>query len=163
MYNTANVVYTEKVWRSEVIVNIFSMFWLNDDPDESSKQVDESLMLNSSPELKNTTTENLTKYIPSMEQMRAVRMLVKHFHFFVNSKGIHPNNAFDLFKGELWSTSLKRKIYKFLCYSFDNWPMDASFRLVLETWLSYIQPWRYTANNTERHKTNALLWNFIVV
>ena len=46
---------------------------------------------------------------------------------------------------------LQKKLYTFMRHTIQHWPTDTSFRLVLETWLSYIQPWRYTDfNNRNR-------------
>lgn len=42
--------------------------------------------------------------------------------------------------------SCQKNIYLFLKEAMQHWPIDSSFRLVEETWLSYIQPWRYTSN-----------------
>lgn len=39
------------------------------------------------------------------------------------------------------------RAYHYIKHLVTTWPLDASFRLVMELWLSLIQPWRYV-NNT---------------
>lgn len=44
--------------------------------------------------------------------------------------------------------SVQGKIYTFLRKAIYHWPLDSSFRLILEAWLSFIQPWRYVPGVT---------------
>lgn len=87
-----------------------------------------------------------------------VRLLVKHLHAFssslkpeqVSSSPSAHSHASPLeeFKRVVVQRFVQQKLYVFLQHCFGHWPLDASFRAVLETWLSYIQPWRYTGEKT---------------
>ena len=82
--------------------------------------------------------------LPSPELMKVVRMFIKHSHYFANlsqqgSMFMPASMKVDIFA----SRANKNILLAFLARSIDHWPYDASFRFVLETWLSYIQPWRY--------------------
>ncbi|XP_008406429.1 sphingomyelin phosphodiesterase 4 isoform X2 [Poecilia reticulata] len=91
---------------------------------------------------------------PSEEHVLVVRLLVKHLHAFSSSLKPEPppspahspphTSPLEEFKRVVVQRFVQQKLYLFLQHCFGHWPLDASFRAVLETWLSYIQPWRYT-------------------
>ncbi|KAG9353940.1 hypothetical protein JZ751_012064 [Albula glossodonta] len=97
-------------------------------------------------------------FSPSEEHVLVVRLLVKHLHAFSNSlkpeqASVSPSahshaSPLEEFKRVVISRFVQQKLYVFLQHCFGHWPLDASFRAVLETWLSYIQPWRYTSEKT---------------
>ncbi|OXB73293.1 UNVERIFIED_CONTAM: hypothetical protein H355_008269 [Colinus virginianus] len=89
---------------------------------------------------------------PTEEHVLVVRLLVKHLHTFSNSlkpeplsPSAHSHTASPLeeFKRVVIPRFVQQKLYIFLQHCFGHWPLDASFRAVLEMWLSYLQPWRY--------------------
>uniref|UniRef100_A0A8C3KFG9 Sphingomyelin phosphodiesterase 4 n=1 Tax=Calidris pygmaea TaxID=425635 RepID=A0A8C3KFG9_9CHAR len=89
---------------------------------------------------------------PTEEHVLVVRLLVKHLHAFSNSlkpeplsPSAHSHTASPLeeFKRVVIPRFVQEKLYIFLQHCFGHWPLDASFRAVLEMWLSYLQPWRY--------------------
>lgn len=93
-------------------------------------------------------------FTPTQDHMRCVRVVIKHLHYFVNSAPgkdrlsdtqYRSIGSLDDIKRSVWSNkfSIQSRLYNLFRISFDLWPSDASFRLPLETWLSYIQPWRY--------------------
>ncbi|XP_071446859.1 sphingomyelin phosphodiesterase 4 [Hetaerina americana] len=116
-----------EIWRSETIVQVFTDFWLDStEPDPPTFGVG-----------------NLAQdLLPSGEHIRVIRNMIKHFHYFSNS-ATGDMSAMDELK-RVVIPSNQGKIYSFLRNTIHNWPLDSSFRLILETWLSYIQPWRYT-------------------
>ena len=92
---------------------------------------------------------------PTTDQVRCVRTVVKHLHAFANScpsaeamrdpQFRFASSPLDDLKRTVWSSEmhLQGRLCNYLKFCFETWPSDASFRMPIETWLSYIQPWRY--------------------
>ena len=119
-----------EMWRSDLIVHILVEFWLGYCVIRRDQ--------------KHTVAP------PSEDLIRAIRQLVKHIHYFNNATNSSLNNSryndtsMDVFKQNILYNSLQPRLFSFLAYCFKVWPLNSSFRVVLETWLSYIQPWRYS-------------------
>uniref|UniRef100_A0A7N8Y9W4 Sphingomyelin phosphodiesterase 4 n=1 Tax=Mastacembelus armatus TaxID=205130 RepID=A0A7N8Y9W4_9TELE len=137
----------QEIWRSETLLQMFVEIWLH----HYSLEMYQKLQ---SPQVKEPFT-------PTEEHVLVVRLLVKHLHAFSNSlkpeqltssPSAHSHthtSPLEEFKRVVVQRFVQQKLYLFLQHCFSHWPLDASFRAVLETWLSYVQPWRYT-----REKTN---------
>lgn len=129
--------YLSLVWRSETIVQVFLDFWL-----EYTEDIQLTSQLNTS-----YLTSIPRRYsIHSGEHVRLVRGFIKTLHEFTNS-ATGDKSAMDELK-RIILPSLQGKIYTFLRKAIHHWPLDSSFRLILEAWLSFIQPWRYTPEIT---------------
>ena len=138
---------SSETWRSEVLVKIFILFWLENYARDSVMD---------DPSKENYSTLRNSASLPSSELLRVVRLFLKHSHYFSNackSAGTYVPATFksDIFCGD---PEGKRALYAFFVQSIDHWPLDASFRLVIETWLSYIQPWRYTQPHLAKAKND---------
>nr|XP_027226793.1 sphingomyelin phosphodiesterase 4-like isoform X1 [Penaeus vannamei] len=152
------------IWTSQVLVQVLFEMWVNQclppskSPGRSPPSSSSAPHNNQSTALHvcsvfsdhtpleyrpNWHTNGFEVFVPSSDHVRVVRMLIKHLHFFTNSaKSAQPSPLDDLRKN-VW-TMYRKSLFQFLHHTFNHWPLDSSFRLVLETWLSYIQPWRYT-------------------
>uniref|UniRef100_A0A8C3AI07 Sphingomyelin phosphodiesterase 4 n=1 Tax=Cyclopterus lumpus TaxID=8103 RepID=A0A8C3AI07_CYCLU len=128
----------QEIWRSETLLQMFVEIWLH----HYSLEMYQKLQ---SPQVKEP-------FSPTEEHVLVVRLLVKHLHAFSNSlkpdtltssPSAHSSPLEEL-KRVVVQRFVQQKLYLFLQHCFGHWPLDASFRAVLETWLSYIQPWRYT-------------------
>ncbi|CAD6991436.1 sphingomyelin phosphodiesterase 4 [Ceratitis capitata] len=103
-------------WRTESVLHFFVDTWLRYDIDEA-------------------------RDLPSSEFIRVVRILVKQVHTFANS--VHMDHTPMAMLRKLAHPMMKTRIYPFLKSIIGRWPLDSSLSVVLELWLSYIQPWRY--------------------
>ncbi|XP_065075055.1 sphingomyelin phosphodiesterase 4 [Ochlerotatus camptorhynchus] len=113
-------------WRSESVLYIFVDCWLRLDVDDARE-------------------------LPSNEFIRCVRILVKQLHAFGNSAEL-DNSSMALLRQSA-QPLMNVRMYGFLKSLMARWPLDSSFSDVLELWLSYIQPWRYTFNRDLSNST----------
>lgn len=106
-------------WRTESVLHLFIDTWLRYDVDGIAD-------------------------LPSSEFIQVVRVLVKQLHSFANSAEIDVTPMASL--RSLAQPMMNAQINNFMLGIIQRWPLDSSFLVVLELWLSYIQPWRYTLN-----------------
>lgn len=106
-------------WRTESVMHLFIDTWLRYDVEG--------------------TTD-----LPSSEFIQVVRVLVKQLHSFANSAEFDLTPMASL--RAMAQPMMNAQINNFLRGIMMRWPLDSSFLVVLELWLSYIQPWRYTLN-----------------
>lgn len=106
-------------WRTESVLHLFIDTWLRYDVDGNAD-------------------------LPSSEFIQVIRVLVKQLHSFANSAEIDVTPMATL--RSLAQPMMNVQINNFLRGIIQRWPLDSSFLVVLELWLSYIQPWRYTLN-----------------
>ncbi|XP_061071615.1 sphingomyelin phosphodiesterase 4 isoform X1 [Conger conger] len=165
---------TQEIWRSETLLQVFVEMWLHhyslemyqklQSPQVKLALLQYRLSISSSPTSSpvapgyGTLHTYQELFSPSEEHVLVVRLLVKHLHAFSSSLRPEPASTapsthshaspLEEFKRVVISRFVQQKLYVFLQHCFGHWPLDASFRAVLETWLSYIQPWRYTSEKT---------------
>ncbi|XP_057348365.1 sphingomyelin phosphodiesterase 4 isoform X3 [Manis pentadactyla] len=129
---------SHEIWRSETLLQVFVEMWLHHYSLEMYQKMQ-------SPHAKEAFT-------PTEEHVLVVRLLLKHLHAFSNSlkpeqvspsAHSHAASPLEEFKRAAVPRFVQQKLYLFLQHCFGHWPLDASFRAVLEMWLSYLQPWRY--------------------
>lgn len=82
---------------------------------------------------------NLFSNVPCIDLTKLIRCLIKHLHLYSNRAKYLPVDNLKL----ILMSRHGIQIYQYLSYYMVNWPQDFSFRLLLENWLCYIQPWRY--------------------
>ncbi|RVE53067.1 hypothetical protein evm_002365 [Chilo suppressalis] len=120
-----------EIWRSETVLQIFVDLWMS---------------------VEQFNTRNVEAYersyptvCSSPERVRIVRVLVKHLHSYSAKHLADPasrSSALRKYARQIMCT----RAYHYVKHLVMTWPLDASFRLVMELWLSLIQPWRYTDN-----------------
>lgn len=126
---------SQQLIRSEIFLQILTEVWLNHIVNKEGSNTFSSFRQD--------------YFLPSVDHVRVVRMLVKHLHLFMNVNknlgGLRELNE-NFYSMSIMPETLKtfkKRLYWFIHHCFAHWPLDATFKFVLETWLSYIQPWRY--------------------
>ncbi|KAM7331429.1 hypothetical protein ACRRTK_008137 [Alexandromys fortis] len=158
---------SHEIWRSETLLQVFVEMWLHHYSLEMYQKMQSPhaklevlhYRLNVSSALHSPAQPSLQalhayqeSFTPTEEHVLVVRLLLKHLHAFANSlkpdqaspsTHSHATSPLEEFKRAAVPRFVQQKLYVFLQHCFGHWPLDASFRAVLEMWLSYLQPWRY--------------------
>ncbi|XP_036209530.1 sphingomyelin phosphodiesterase 4 isoform X1 [Myotis myotis] len=158
---------SHEIWRSETLLQVFVEMWLHHYSLEMYQKMQSPhaklevlhYRLSVSSALHSPAQPSLQalhayqeSFTPTEEHVLVVRLLVKHLHAFSNSlkpeqvspsAHSHATSPLEEFKRAAVPRFVQQKLYLFLQHCFGHWPLDASFRAVLEMWLSYLQPWRY--------------------
>ncbi|XP_037353804.1 sphingomyelin phosphodiesterase 4 isoform X5 [Talpa occidentalis] len=158
---------SHEIWRSETLLQVFVEMWLHHYSLEMYQKMQSPhaklevlhYRLSVSSALHSPAQPSLQalhayqeSFTPTEEHVLVVRLLLKHLHAFANSlkpeqvspsAHSHATSPLEEFKRAAVPRFVQQKLYLFLQHCFGHWPLDASFRAVLEMWLSYLQPWRY--------------------
>ncbi|XP_057348364.1 sphingomyelin phosphodiesterase 4 isoform X2 [Manis pentadactyla] len=158
---------SHEIWRSETLLQVFVEMWLHHYSLEMYQKMQSPhaklevlhYRLSVSSALHSPAQPSLQAlhayqeaFTPTEEHVLVVRLLLKHLHAFSNSlkpeqvspsAHSHAASPLEEFKRAAVPRFVQQKLYLFLQHCFGHWPLDASFRAVLEMWLSYLQPWRY--------------------
>ncbi|MCL4119631.1 UNVERIFIED_CONTAM: hypothetical protein GTU68_013734, partial [Idotea baltica] len=130
-------------WTSQALIQVLMEIWINlCVPPPTTRSTHTTHLYPSQPSICAPHPALKDVFVPMADHVRAVRMMVKHFHYFSNSLKPHHSSPLDSLRRNIWPMC-RKSLYFFIKHLFIHWPLDSSFRLVLETWLSYIQPWRY--------------------
>ena len=101
--------------------------------------------------------------LPSVDHARVVRILVKYMHMFISGNSevqiilfSSTHQQLNELKSVVIPVLMHKSLYIYLKHCFTHWPLASSFRMILETWLSFIQPWRYVDyyNNNNNKSLN---------
>lgn len=137
-------------WRCSTFLLMLTELWFGNIPAPKTNYILRSTSLD------DLSFSRIQAYSANIDQMTAVRIVIKHLHNFSNSftyNSVGHTNSQGLaeIKQAIWTSKypLQRRLYTFMKIAFNRWPMDYTFRQPLEAWLSYIQPWRYVKLGNE--------------
>ncbi|XP_045491643.1 sphingomyelin phosphodiesterase 4 [Colias croceus] len=128
-----------EIWRSETVLQVFIDIWMSVEQ-FNSRNIE-------------MYQRNYPATFSSPERVRLVRVVIKHIYSYsakYNSDPAVRSSALRKYAKQIMCT----RAYQYVKHLVSTWPLDASFRLVMELWLSLIQPWRYTNNNVSRDRHN---------
>jgi len=138
--------YSDVLWKSVTFVSILFDCWFSVADNRLQSKSLSSFGQFSQAGVGTFPTSNLARSNATISSVVAVvnRTLVEHLHHFVYGPSSSIIDAqFRDFKERHVPKLLSGRMWIFLQYAFDKWPLDSSFRLLMELWLAYIQPWRY--------------------